>query len=156
MDDHVGKPFVHAELIERLQRHLRRQGSMAPSAAPTARAQVATLPAATPLIDRDGAIARLGGDQSLYQRLIPSFREELRRALLELPKLPDRMPREEATRLLHTLKSTAATLGAHQLAALAAQAEGASKEAAAALDRAILDRLGEAVARTLAAFEAQD
>ena len=161
MADHVGKPFAPAALVATILRHTRRTPA-APAAQPVAARAVT--PAVTPapakpasaVLDRAGAIAALEGDEGLYGRLVPLFRRDLEAALDQLPRLRQDMPREEATRLLHTLKSTSASLGAHRLSAAAAAAERASKESSTGLDETLLAVLKEAIEQTLPALDGVD
>ncbi|HSV84636.1 MAG TPA: Hpt domain-containing protein, partial [Ramlibacter sp.] len=74
-------------------------------------------------------------------------------ALAQLPTLAHGMPRDESTRLLHTLKSTAATLGANPLSLLAAEGERACKELGSVSD-GLVERLRQGLRETLAAVEA--
>jgi HPt (histidine-containing phosphotransfer) domain-containing protein len=70
-----------------------------------------------------------------------------------MASLPDGLPRSDATRLLHSLKSTAATFGARQLAAAAAAAEHQSKDPATVLDERMLAPVAEAIHSALAVLE---
>ncbi|MBL0421319.1 response regulator [Ramlibacter sp. AW1] len=122
MNDHVGKPFDIHELVDTLLRHVRPSAGVA---APVAAADGVAVGAddRVSVLDRLGAVGRLGGDDALYARLVPSFAESLAGIAARLPTLLHSVPQAEATRLLHTLKGSAATMGADQLAAAAARAE---------------------------------
>lgn len=150
MVDHVGKPFVPAELVRVLLKHL--SGENAPSTELPADSQAQAQPRDTaPIVDRAAAVQRLGGDQALYHRLIPAFVSDLHKARASVPQLP-RMERSEVTRMFHTLKSTAAAMGANQLSATAAAAESASKEEGADPAPDLLRTLVEQIEATLAEF----
>jgi PAS domain S-box-containing protein len=155
MNDHIGKPFDPAALVAAILRNLRQPPSgLAP--APDTAGVAAAVPGAhkeRPLVDRSGAVAALGGDEGLYRRLIPIFRKELQTTLEQLAWLAAGMPREEATRLLHTLKSSAANLGALRLSALAQEAESASREPGGLQTGALLDSLRQAIIQTQAVFD---
>jgi two-component system sensor histidine kinase/response regulator len=79
-------------------------------------------------VEVSAALQRLGGDPAFYQRIVRNFcvdlgtQPERLRALL-----PDASANDLAA-TLHTLKGTSSTVGAHKLAALAADAERAVKE----------------------------
>ncbi|HEV8690353.1 MAG TPA: response regulator, partial [Ideonella sp.] len=150
MDDYVGKPFVPADLVATILRHVGRAAPVAPASAAPAPATSEAIPPAA--IDRAAAIMHLGGDEALYQRLLPTFCEDLREMLRKLA-MADGLPRGDATRLLHSLKSTAATFGAGQLAAAAAAAEHASKNPATVLDGQLIAPVAEAIHRALAALD---
>ncbi len=78
-------------------------------------------------VDVVGALDRLGGNQTLYARVLESYLEDI-------AKLPDQFDAclgspdlDTAARMLHTLKGLSATVGASYLAAVARQAEQAVK-----------------------------
>jgi PAS domain S-box-containing protein len=148
---HVGKPFVPRDLVRVLLQHIRggderlsaqARGLAAPSADTCA------------IIDRAAAVARLGGDQQLYQRLIPMFIKDLRSTLAKLPELSE-TDRKDVTRIFHSLKSIAATMGAIRLSEAAAAAEEASKHETAILGPLILRPVVEEIEATLTAFRDQ-
>jgi CheY-like chemotaxis protein len=175
MNDHVGKPFDLAYLVKVL---LQVSGFQPqpntvtlaqlplPLAAPVALATAtAAVPAVTAApappaksasaldIDLENALDRLDGMSDLYIALAGEFVTELhavdgqyRQSLLA--GLPD-----QAARQMHTLKGTAATLGAMELSALAAQLETLCKAAQteAALGRA--DALQSMVQASIAALD---
>ncbi|MEJ7931495.1 response regulator [Ramlibacter sp. AN1015] len=108
-------------------------------------------PLASQLLDRGSAVSRLGGDRALYDRLVPSFTESLQGIASRLPTLLNSVPQAEAVRMMHTLKGSAATMGADRLSAAAAsaervlagpQAQGEPSEALHAVAAAIEDTLG--------------
>jgi PAS domain S-box-containing protein len=141
MRDHVAKPVDLEQLVACLLRHVGPIDVVdeAPRAAP---------PVAVPsLLDRETALARLGGRRALYDRLVSAFAQDapvemdaLRRHL-QKPSAPD------AVRVLHTLRGLAGAVGAGPLAALAGRQEDALRgsgdvaAAEAALDelQALLD-----------------
>ncbi|MBT9505864.1 PAS domain S-box protein [Rhodoferax sp.] len=124
MNDHVGKPFD----LNHLVRVLRQQSGR--DAAPEVSAAVDwVLPAAvtnaavTAGVDIAAALRRIGGKQDLYRQMLGAF-------VLDLEAMPARfqahakqVETDAASRLAHTLKGVAATLGATALAAVAAQGE---------------------------------
>ncbi len=153
MADHVGKPFVPAALVATILRHARRAPAVL-TARPVDETAAASAPVASSVsvLDRAGAIAALQGDEALYARLVPLFRRELEAVLEQLPRVRLDMPRDEATRLLHTLKSSAASLGAHRVSAAATVAEKASREASTGVDERLLATLKDAIEQTLPAL----
>ena len=79
-----------------------------------------------PDLDRQNALARLGGDEALYEKLLRQF--------LELETTPDQIEEQlacgdwpAAERLAHTLKGVAGSLGASALQKSAAELEQALK-----------------------------
>jgi two-component system, sensor histidine kinase and response regulator len=137
MNDHVGKPFDLDHLVATLLRHSRR-APQAQAEAPPERAAAAKLPdellrtAAEHGIELATAIKRLGGNAAAYLRLLLSFSTDLQTQPARLTALLERGDRVEASRLMHTLKGVAATLGLRALAAVAADAEGRFARADAA------------------------
>ena len=129
MNAHVGKPFNLDELVRTMLQH---SGYTAPEAGvsaqpappspPTAPLD-ATAPANAAQFDISSALERLGGNASVLMRVLQIFARDLPRQPQELATLLARAQGDEARRLLHTLKGTAATVGAHRLAAVAAEAE---------------------------------
>ena len=130
MDEHIGKPFDLDPLVQMLCRLAGRQPAAADRAAP----------AEDPLSDQAGAaidaasaagvhlapaVARLGGHRQVYWRMLQRFVDELAALPAELRGLAQQGDAGALARSLHTLKGTAATLGAVDLADAAASAEQA-------------------------------
>ena len=74
-------------------------------------------------IDVDEAIARLGGDTTLYAAVLASYLAELKTMPDQLDALLASGDAIGAGRLLHTVKGLSATVGATYLAAVVAAAE---------------------------------
>jgi PAS domain S-box-containing protein len=150
MNDHVGKPFQIDALVATLLRHT---GHVPPPAgdAVQAVAQPMDVPGHVGALDPDlqQALDRLGGDEGLFLRVIQTFTQGL-------PDLPDQLAaalqsgrRQDAVRLLHTLKGTAGTIGATALATLAAGIESGLKEQDAIDPEHIVHALRDAIDSTL-------
>jgi CheY-like chemotaxis protein len=124
MNDHVGKPFDLPQLIETIQRYTRSTSPQAPaSAVPAPLSQALVAQAEAGGIDVSRALQRMGGHPAAYWRLAESLLEGLPRVMADIES-NHRAAHLPATRMgLHTLKGLAATLGATELAAMAAQAE---------------------------------
>lgn len=99
-----------------------------PSVGPSAGAGVADLAASAPVLDVDAAVERLLGDRPLYYQLLGIFIQtystagERLRAVLQT-RDTDPQGSAEATRMVHTLKGAASTIGAQQLTSAAARLE---------------------------------
>ncbi|MCV2352853.1 response regulator [Paucibacter sp. B2R-40] len=128
MNDHIGKPFNLDELV----RVLRKLGGLEDKPAEAAQADADAAPAALAAdsaaalaagVDLDLALRRLGGKRASYIRLLGSFVSDLALLPEQLRGQVAQGDFESATRLLHTLKGTAATLGATAMAAEAGEAE---------------------------------
>jgi CheY-like chemotaxis protein len=130
MNEHVGKPFDLPHLVQVL---LQQTGRAAP--VPLARAAVSagTLDGQVPgaAFDFDAALARMGGDQRLFAKVLQSFRAEAASAPDRLQALLDAADAGGARALLHTVKGLSATVGALQLSAAARDAETAINNNAA-------------------------
>jgi PAS domain S-box-containing protein len=135
MNDHVGKPFDLDRLVATLL-----QWTCGVSAADAALALPPALPLGASeddtgnvvsqgpaLLNRKGALQRVGGSTSLLNRLSVQFLSDLPGLMqaCEAISQPERMG--EARRALHTLKGVAATIGADALAEAASEAEEKAK-----------------------------
>ncbi len=160
MNDHVGKPFELQHLVQTL---LRWAGSAVqpelPGEHPVSKGEFglsvadnSTLTSAGGQLDSKNAaweapwpgadrvevvaaLQRLGGDPAFYQRVVRNFCADLQPQSVRLATLSEAGPSVELAAVLHTLKGTASTVGAFQLAALAAEAERSVKEALGAAPR---------------------
>jgi len=136
MNEHVGKPFDLNHLVHVLLRCTGRSGGSgvpgvpgvpkAPDAAPAAGLPQELLAQATRSgIDLAGALERMGGNSGVYQRLLGSFAKDLTAMPGQLDALLQSGQRVDASRLMHTIKGLAATLGLKPLAEVANGAERA-------------------------------
>ena len=132
MNDHVGKPFRLSALTQVILHPTPLNTITAPPPAVIKPAmesvRLLAQPMATALppvdaVDSVAALERLGGNQSLYVRVLRSF-------LTEIARLPEQFDAQlacanlvTAERMLHTLKGLASTVGAVHLAAVARKAQ---------------------------------
>ncbi|TSE30161.1 PAS domain S-box protein [Tepidimonas taiwanensis] len=158
MNDHVGKPFAIDQLVRVLQQWAGEAlARVQPGGAADGAAQAAAGEAEPPhdagkqaavraddrpwpdadRVDVPAALERLGGDPVLYARLARQFAQSLPHTRAQLDARLGQPADPELAALLHTLKGTAATVGAQRLADAAAQAERAVKAQLAAGDRAL-------------------
>ena len=127
MNDHIGKPFDLNQLVQ----VLRAQAGMRddPAAPQTPAPRVDPLPAAVQAaaaaagVRIAAAVARLGGDDQVYRRMLRRFVDDLAALPAEWQGLAAQGDAGAAARALHTVKGVAATLGLDDLAAMAAQGE---------------------------------
>lgn len=124
MDDHVGKPFD----LDHLTSVLRNQVGWPPFGTESLDHEVTIQSDVNELatdagVDLHAALKRMGGKKELYIRMLPMF-------LSSLENLPEQLQAElaradhlSASRLLHSLKGLASTMGAVDLAALAGKGE---------------------------------
>jgi PAS domain S-box-containing protein len=133
MNDHVGKPFDLDHLVSVLCQQTGRQEVSGSTAAVVAERML--LPAgvseaaAAAGVDISAALHRLGHNVRLYQRMLGLFVTDLAAMPTQLAGYVGQGEAQSATRLLHTLKGQAGTLGAM---ALCAEAGHAEKQLAAA------------------------
>ncbi|MDP1647404.1 MAG: response regulator [Rubrivivax sp.] len=133
MDEHVGKPFELDSLVAVLLR-LTGRSAAAPQAG------IGPLPDFDQ-VDVMAALNRLGGNKSLYARTLGSFLQDSETLTQQLSDQLRAALFDDATRLLHTLKGLAATVGATPLSQVAARIESAVRTAPTAL--AIDDAVAE-------------
>jgi PAS domain S-box-containing protein len=123
MVDHVGKPFDLDDLVDTIRTHTRREQRLRVSAP-----QVAVPQLAQELAHRHGvrlheAIARLGGRQDVYRKMLQSFSHDIGGASSRVNELWQAGQIKGLSEWLHTIKGLSATLGFQSLAETAAQAE---------------------------------
>lgn len=104
----------------------------------------------SPLLNREAALSRLGGNSGLYQQLISRFCQQYAQwpgatALWQNNDQPNRQ------REFHSIKGVAATLGAEQLAAIAASLEQHAKAGDTAVSQQLAD-FDRSLAQTLTQF----
>ena len=128
MNEHVGKPFD----LDRLVAVIRRSAGLAEAPASRKKDVAAPPPGLPPGVleaadaagvDIATAIERMGGKPDLYRRMLRSFIADLLRIPGRASSALDAGDVKTATRVLHTLKGLAATLGANALASVASISE---------------------------------
>ncbi len=152
MNAHVGKPFNLDELVGAMLRH---SGYVAPEAGAVAALPSPQAPGHAPAslvntaeFDITSALERLGGNAPVLGRILQTFGRDLPSQPQALAVMLAEGQGTESRRLLHTLKGTAATVGAHRLAAIAAEAEHRLREGSVPAGeeaRLMLERIGAAV-----------
>jgi CheY-like chemotaxis protein/HPt (histidine-containing phosphotransfer) domain-containing protein len=109
MNDHVGKPFDTNYLIEVLRRHTGRMSEQEMRHDPAAKT---LLPVNEEDMNLEAVIRDMAGDRNLYARLLHVYLQELCLLPNQLAGHLNAGRREEAQRMVHTLKGTSATVGA--------------------------------------------
>ena len=129
MNDHVGKPFNLSHLVKAILNHVKHRPTLQ------------TAPVSTRPIMHDGAsmarpgwnglaaIDRLDGNIAIYRKTLLIFSEDAKDIVKRLETSPTDPERNTTIRELHTLKGLAATVGAEELADMAAKAEQAMRDA---------------------------
>ncbi len=125
MNEHVGKPFDIDHLVAVLCKQAGRQeapknmvtAAKAPLPAGVGEAAVAAG------VDISAALNRLGGNRGLYRRMLGTFVKELAAMPEQIAAHAAMGETQAASRLLHTVKGQAGTLGAMALSAEVAHGE---------------------------------
>ena len=149
MNDYVSKPFEIGELVTTIERNVARGRGARPSA------KAASLPLAGALAaaDFDGALARLGGDVTLFRLVYEAFKSDAQAMVDGLAGQLAAGQRAEAQSALHTLKGLAGTMGADALAAQAESAEVALEGPAGEGDGRVLQAVREGLPEVLAVLD---
>ena len=122
MNDHVAKPFNIADLVPVILSHR-----------PT--------PEKKSLVDKNLALQRLAGDESLFAKIARQFVRDSAIAIDELAETLAREAPADGAALLHKFKSLAGMVGAQRLAGMAAGLEAELKTGSPEIDIAGLREL---------------
>jgi polar amino acid transport system substrate-binding protein len=124
MDDHIPKPIDVRQMLRTLARWIDREG-LAPQALPPGGPDLRAAPTLPPgdTVDAQEGLRNAGGDGALYRRLLQRFATDQAGTAALAREAAAQGDLAGARRILHTLKGTAATIGARALAGLAESAE---------------------------------
>jgi two-component system, sensor histidine kinase and response regulator len=129
MREHIPKPIEPAQLYSTLDRWIGGRtpttGAASAAAPGPAAAKADELPASLPGIDLATGLRRVGGNRTLYRKLLTQFVANQADALDAITGALAANQRETAVRLAHTLKGVAGNLGANTLQSAAATLEHA-------------------------------
>jgi two-component system sensor histidine kinase/response regulator len=169
MNDHVAKPIDPSALFETVGRFYKAPASVTLPEVPRQGVTPGApgLPVVSGLDTSDG-LARVGGNEKLYRKLLRDFAEQQHRAVDQIDDALAASDVAHAERLAHTLKGVAGNLGAKDIQARAGtleklireradinHVEQARREVASLLEpmtAALRGALGAAVVDTSAAF----
>ncbi len=151
MNDHVAKPVDVADLYTKLALWI----SGTPSPAPfSEKTDTTSQTVADFLIDKKGALARLGNNHDMYRRLLDRLRQDQSDSVARIRAALTSGDRDTARRLAHTIKGLAGNIGAVDLAHSAFQLEqGIAGSDAEELISAQLEQLGSDLERVFAAID---
>ncbi|WP_109096226.1 PAS domain S-box protein [Azospirillum sp. TSH64] len=159
MNDHVSKPIDPETLYAALARWLKPvRGIGGAAAATTGNAAIPAvsavsaaqaLPESLPPLDLTVARRNVNGNLALLRRILIDFAatHEAEAVRLSTAVCEDRW--KDVLRLSHTLKGTAATIGAMELSGLAGRVEAGAMTVPPAVEDGLLDRLADALARVV-------
>ena len=163
MNDYATKPVDREQLLAAIERHLKRgqvqsskfqvQGSDQLPPPPTLNLESGTLNSGGPAFDRDELLGRCSGDRVFAASLLARFRDRLPDQRRQIAAALQNQRHEEARRLVHTLKGTAANMAAGPLRDAAAVLEAALKEPGPAEARPSLVQLERELDRCLSEVE---
>jgi len=115
MNDFVAKPVDATGLIATVARWTGR----------TLQSDSSALSATPEVLDSAAALARMNGDQAMYDRFVARFREDQSDAPARIRSALDGDDADTASRLAHTLKGLAGSIGANRVATAAGALEAA-------------------------------
>ncbi len=148
MNDYVAKPFEKRELIATLAKWIqpdraltngRTQGADGLRSTDPVEGESLKKSRMPKSVDVDEALERLGGNERLLCKLLSTFIDSNRSAVLEIRKEWERGNMEEAGRMSHSLKGAAGMLSAKPLSAAARELELAIRGSrTSSVDRLIL------------------
>ncbi|TWI66660.1 signal transduction histidine kinase [Desulfobotulus alkaliphilus] len=124
MDGHLTKPLNAQALFSMLAGYQKNSGKNAPMPATHRRPSGQPHPDGTPL-DSHGVIHRFLGNRQLYEKVLEEFARNQSETPEKIKNSLGRGDKENARLLAHTLKGTAANIGAHGLSAAAKTVETA-------------------------------
>jgi CheY-like chemotaxis protein len=123
MNAHVGKPFNLNHLVAVLRKQLGKGAApLSPVVEPILPSSVSAA-AAKAGIDLEQALQFMGGQQELYERVLPVFLQNLAAMPEQLHALMAQGDTQSASRALHSLKGSAGQMGVSALAQEAAKGE---------------------------------
>jgi CheY-like chemotaxis protein len=129
MNDHIGKPIDPERLFTTLLKWIKPREEALPEGNLSSPSAVApeNLPSLRELPGIAGktGLARLGGNQELYQHLLVKFRRDFGAAHEELSRLLSQGELDGARRLAHTLQGVAGNIGANSVRSVAEALEEA-------------------------------
>jgi CheY-like chemotaxis protein/HPt (histidine-containing phosphotransfer) domain-containing protein len=170
MNEHVGKPFDLTHLVQLLLQHAATRPAAAPSTMQSETSAALPLTPRSPQharrsygrgaaqaaqaagVELDAALNRLGGKRPVYVRMLARFVADLAGMPAQLQALLQTDKTQEAVALMHTLKGLAGTLGASELAGVAAESEKQLANPLATSKQAVCVSMGHALRQAAPGF----
>ncbi|EKP0309333.1 response regulator [Aeromonas veronii] len=119
MDDHIAKPLDVEQLFATLARWIKPRNPSAKSTEMAPAGPGAALPS-LPGVDQRAGLAVCQGDAGLYRKMLRRFWQSQHEFTQHFAEALAHADQPTATRLAHTLKGSAGTIGAHDLQGTAA------------------------------------
>nr|WP_325167636.1 response regulator [Zooshikella ganghwensis] len=121
MNNYIAKPFELEQVVSTILNEVSKYHDTSnQNSGKQALTQAAS---ATPLLDEQEALARMGGVQRIYQKALNNYLQEIPTIIEQLPLDTNLVDPEVAARKLHTIKGMAATVGAKAVAQLSESLE---------------------------------
>ena len=148
MDDYIAKPIDPDRLMEMLDKWGRRASAKAPTKdlPRESEAEHAEPGDAVPM-DLKNALARACGDKAFLEEMIHHFVGDISEQLEKLGRILDTGDATGLAREAHTLKGSAATLGAGRIASVALQLELTGKSEDLSAGKRLLSELANEMGR---------
>jgi two-component system sensor histidine kinase/response regulator len=130
MNAHISKPIDPALLYETINQFYQSEGIRSVHSEESSKAQM-EIPVIEGLDSKDG-LMRVGGNQTLYLRLLRQFVEQQGSASAQIAEALAAKDRKTAERIAHTVKGVAGSLGMREVQTAAAVLEKSIREGSAA------------------------
>ena len=151
MDDHITKPIDPDRLVEALVRWIpvRQRAERDPEQPPSDDKETDALPDQLPGIDMAASLKRVGGNRKLFEKLLREFYQDYRNAVTTIREDLGSGDLERGSRMIHTVKGVAGSLGANDLQQAANDLEAAISMGRTAAFDPMPDRFDAALAFVL-------
>jgi len=159
MDDYLAKPVRAADLHAVLARWLPARSAASDASAPALEEPAAALPSRAPareVLDVDEALRRLDGDTELFQAVLDTFLETTPALVEALASAASGADGAALQRAAHSLKGSAASIGAESVRHTAADLEELGRRGEPAEARSLLAELDRELRRLREAIAAAD
>jgi len=144
MDEYIAKPLHSSLFYQAIARAITREKPLQSSLhQPPSRldAPDTSSQAPAPLLDEQGALARIAGDRDLLEEMWQVFLEDGEQKLLALEQARERLDTALSAAVAHSIKGAAASIGAEALQAAAAAMEKDILQGELTRDAILLTRL---------------